>query len=30
MAIQDRRGDFDHFDPQKMLPGEWVSLEGRP
>lgn len=31
MAIQDRRGDFDHFDPQKMLPGEWaVVLRGDP
>lgn len=31
MAIQDRRGDYDHFDPQKMLPGEWaVVLRGDP
>ena len=31
MAIQDRRGGYDHFDPQKMLPGEWaVVLRGDP
>lgn len=31
MAIQDRRGGYDHFDPQKMVPGEWaVVLRGDP
>ena len=31
MAIQDRRGGYDHFDPQKMVPGEWaVILRGDP
>ena len=29
MAIQNRRGPYNKFDPQKMLPGEWaVVLEG--
>lgn len=26
MAIQNRRGTYDKFDPQKMLPGEWASV----
>ena len=31
MAIQDRRGGYDHFAPQKMVPGEWaVVLRGDP
>lgn len=31
MAIQNRRGDYSDFDPQKMVPGEWaVVLSGDP
>ncbi|MDO5539400.1 MAG: hypothetical protein Q4F83_04920 [Eubacteriales bacterium] len=31
MAIQNRRGDYADFDPQKMLPGEWATvLSGDP
>ena len=31
MAIQSRRGDFNDFDPSKLLPGEWaVVLKGDP
>lgn len=26
MAIQNRRGTYDKFDPQKMLPGEWAVV----
>ena len=31
MAIQNRRGIFSDFDPDKMIPGEWaVVLSGDP
>lgn len=31
MAIQNRRGDYSDFDPQKLVPGEWaVVLSGDP
>lgn len=31
MATQSRRGVFNDFDPDKMLPGEWaVVMEGDP
>lgn len=31
MAIQNRRGDYNDFDPQKLVPGEWaVVLSGDP
>lgn len=26
MAIQNRRGPYENFDPQKMLPGEWAVV----
>ena len=26
MAIQNRRGDYARFDPQKLLPGEWAIV----
>lgn len=26
MAIQNRRGVYDKFDPQKMVPGEWAVV----
>ena len=31
MAIQNRRGEYNDFDPQKLVPGEWaVVLSGDP
>ncbi len=31
MAIQNRRGDYNDFDPQQLVPGEWaVVLSGDP
>ena len=31
MAIQDRRGAWENFDPTKLLPGEWADvLSGDP
>lgn len=31
MAIQNRRGDYQDFDPSRMLPGEWAVVQsGNP
>ena len=27
MAIQTRRGTYNDFDPEKLLPGEWATVQ---
>ena len=27
MAIQTRRGSYNDFDPEKLLPGEWAAVQ---
>lgn len=26
MAVQTRRGPFEYFDPNKLVPGEWATV----